>query len=74
MTHENIQALVGTAIVDVEFRQRLLEDAASVIGQFDLTPDEAAAVLSIKASTFQGFATQLHTWMASPSAVPVLYL
>jgi hypothetical protein len=74
MTHGNIQALVGTAIVDVEFRQRLLENAGSVIGEFDLTPDEVSAILSIKASTFQGFATQIHTWVASTSSIPVLYM
>ena len=72
MTHENIQALIGTAIVDTEFRQQLLEDAASVIGEFGLTPDEASAVLAVKASTLQGFASQLHNWIASKSSVPVL--
>lgn len=73
MIHENIQAIIGAAIVDAEFRQHLLENAASVIGEFGLTPDEATAVLSVKASTLQGFATQLHAWISSKSSVPVLY-
>ena len=71
--HENIQALIGTAIVDTEFRQQLLENPASVIGDFDLTPDEASAIIAVRASTLQGFASQLHAWITSRSAVPVLY-
>lgn len=73
MRHENIQALIGTAIVDAEFRQHLLEDASAVIGDFGLTPEEASAILSIRATTFQGFASQVHAWITSRSSVPVLY-
>jgi hypothetical protein len=73
MKHQNIQTLIGAAIVDYELRQRLLEDAASVIGEFDLTPEESAAIVSIKAASFQGFASQLHAWVSSSARVPVLY-
>ncbi len=73
MTYENVQAMIGTAVVDAEFRQHLLEDASAVIGEFGLTPEEASAVLSIKATTLQGFASQLHAWIVSRNSVPVLH-
>jgi len=65
MGHESIQDLIGTAIVDAEFEKRLLQDAASVIGDFGLSPDEARVVLSVKAKTLQGFATQMQAWISS---------
>lgn len=73
MRYENLQAIIGTAIVDPEFRQQLLEDASAVIGDFGLTPEEANVILSIKATTFQGFASQLDAWISSRASVPVLY-
>jgi len=72
MKHEGIQAIVGAAIVDSDFRQHLLEDAESVIDEFTLTPDEASVMLSVNATTFQGLATQLQAWIASKSSVPVV--
>jgi hypothetical protein len=73
MRHHNIQTLIGAAVVDYELRQHLLENAAAVISDFDLTPEEAAAVLAVRATTFQGFASQLHGWLVNSSHVAVQY-
>ena len=69
MRHEGIQAIIGAAVIDTEFRQHLLQDPSTVVGEFELSPDEQKAVLSVTATTLQGFATQLHAWIASASSV-----
>ena len=74
MTHERIQDIIGTAIIDAEFRQHLLDDTASVIREFDLTSDEASALLSARAKTFRVFARQLNTWITRTGGIPALYL
>lgn len=70
MAHEMLQEVIGMAIVDPDFRRRLLEKPGRVVAEFDLTSEEAAAVLAIQASSFQGFAAQLHNWIER-DAVPV---
>ncbi|NLT74416.1 MAG: hypothetical protein GXX94_09545 [Chloroflexi bacterium] len=72
MKHEGIQAIIGAAIVDSVFRRQLLEDARSAITEFCLPPDDAVALLSAKATTFQGLATEMQIWIASSDGKKVL--
>jgi hypothetical protein len=72
VTHPNVQEVIGAAVLDAEFRQHLLKDATSVIGEFGLTPDEITAVLAVKAETFPGFASQIHSWLAGTGRMPVV--
>jgi hypothetical protein len=58
-----LQEVIGMAIVDPDFRRSLLEKPGRAVAEFDLTSEEAAALMSIQASSFQGFATQLHNWI-----------
>jgi hypothetical protein len=59
-----LEEVVGTAIIDPEFRAGLLNgQRARLIAQFKLTPDEQQAVLSIRAESLQAFACQLYTWL-----------
>lgn len=69
LKHEGLQAIIGAAIIDMEFRRHLLQNAASVIDEFDLTPEETSAVLSLKATTLRGFATQLNAWIGGSSQI-----
>jgi antitoxin component of RelBE/YafQ-DinJ toxin-antitoxin module len=71
MKHEGIQAIIGAAIIDAEFGQHLLEDAASVISEYGLTPDEASVVLSLKATTLRGLAAQLNAWIANTNQISI---
>jgi hypothetical protein len=64
VSQEALQAIVGTALIDKEFRQAMLNGSrAAVIGQFDLSPDERETVMSIEASTLEQFAWELHSWI-----------
>jgi hypothetical protein len=64
VSHEALQAVVGTALIDKEFRLAMLNGSrAAVIKQFDLSPDEREAIMSIEASTLEQFAWQLHNWI-----------
>ncbi len=64
MAYESLQALVGTAVIDVGFRHALLNGSRrSVIQSFDLTREETDAVMAIYAETLEQFASQLHRWI-----------
>ncbi|MCL5074180.1 MAG: Os1348 family NHLP clan protein [Chloroflexi bacterium] len=67
MSYYGLQAVVGTAIVDRQFRDALLEDAEGVIGGFDLTEEEFGVVASIRANSLEQFAAQLHDWLTTSS-------
>lgn len=61
--YENLQTIVGTAIVDANFRRRLLDRPSEAVRGFDLTSEEREAVCSIRAKTFQAFARELDNWI-----------
>lgn len=69
MAYEQLQAVVGTAIVDSSFRDSLLSDPSSVVGGFDLSPEELQALKSVQANSLQSLASQLEVWMARRSSV-----
>ena len=64
MSYETLQVIVGTAIVDSNFRRNLLDKSPEALNKFELTPEETAAIAAIKARTFQGFARELHYWIS----------
>jgi hypothetical protein len=64
VSHEALQAIVGTALIDKDFRQAMLNGSrAMAIEQFELSPEEREAVMSIEAATLEQFAWQLHNWI-----------
>ncbi|HID87672.1 MAG TPA: hypothetical protein EYP55_09905 [Anaerolineae bacterium] len=65
MSHQALQAIIGMAIVDREFRQALLSSSEEAVAGFDLAPEEFQAVTAIKAETFEEFAGELHKWIVS---------
>lgn len=72
MAHEALQAVIGMGIVDADFRRNLLEKSSHILAEFDLTSEETAAIMGIQATTFQGFASELHNWITRNSVrVPV---
>ena len=64
MAFEMLQAVVGTAVIDSDFRRAILSGSRhSAIHQFDLSREERDAVLSIQADTLAQFAGQLDQWI-----------
>jgi hypothetical protein len=72
MAYDRLQAVVGTALVDSSFRRSLLNGSYDVLREFDLSPQEMAAVRMIEADSLQEFASQLHQWMVRQTATRVL--
>lgn len=68
MAYETLQAIVGSAIVDSAFRRNLLNKSQDTLRNFNLTPEESAAIAAIEAKTFQGFAQELQGWIARQSS------
>ena len=63
MSQQALQAIVGTAIIDREFRQTLLSSSEKAVAGFDLTLEEFQAITAIQAKTFEEFAGELHQWI-----------
>ncbi len=60
MSQHALQKLVGMAIVDQRFRQGFLNGGRKrLLAQFDLATEEQEVVLSIRASSLEGFAAEL---------------
>jgi hypothetical protein len=57
--------ILGTAVIDGDFRSQLLRTPASVLPRFDLTREERRALSAIRADTIEQFAEQLYQWMST---------
>lgn len=51
MASKGIQDLVGQVMIDKEFLAELIREPAQVLANFDLTPDERAAIMAALGST-----------------------
>ena len=66
MLYPALEEIVGHAIIDREFRAGLLNGKrARLISQFNLTPEETQALMSIRADSLEAFASQLYRWIES---------
>lgn len=66
MAFEILQALVGTAVIDANFRTALLDGSRRLaVKNFGLTREEMDAVMSIRADTLEQFAGQLDQWITT---------
>jgi hypothetical protein len=64
MAYEMLQAVIGAAVIDSEFRKALMNGSRRlVVENFDLTHEEVNAVMSIRADTLEQFAEQLDQWI-----------
>lgn len=65
MSYESLQAVVGNAVIDPEFRKGLLNGSRlRLISNFNLSPAEVEAVMAIHADTLEIFARQLDQWIS----------
>lgn len=60
MSERTLQKIVGTAITDQRFRDDFLNGGRQrLLRQFDLTEEEATLLLTIRADSLEGFASEL---------------
>ena len=71
MARDNLQELVGNAIINSQFRSELLTNTARAIEGFNLSPEERLFVSNIRANNFQSFAQQLHNWISDETPVAI---
>ena len=71
MLHESLQAVIGTAVIDTEFRKALLNGSRQhVIQRFDLSRAEFDAVMGVRADSLEQFAGQLDQWILRAQGKP----
>ncbi|HOQ97203.1 MAG TPA: Franean1_4349 family RiPP [Anaerolineae bacterium] len=70
MTHQGLSEVIGTALVDEQFRQALLSNPGEAIASFDLASDEVNALVRIRAATLEQFAEQLASWLGRAHPAP----
>ena len=63
MTTTCLSQIIGTAVIDDSFRNRLLSNPKSALAQFDLEANELREISSIRAVTIEQFAERLIAWM-----------
>lgn len=73
MTHEELQALVGKALVEPSFCAALLNGQREVcLAEFPLTADEYDAAATISAADLQDYARQLDNWITTRRQRPAI--
>lgn len=64
MSATALQALIGTALVDREFCEELLNGKRpTLLAEFDLSDEEREVVLTIETDSIQEFAIGLYEWI-----------
>jgi hypothetical protein len=64
MQYEALQAMIGMAVIDQEFRKALLNGSRRyVIQRFPLTREEFETVMAVRADSLDQFAKQLDQWI-----------
>jgi len=64
MTAKTLSTLIGTAVIDMNFRHTLLSDPWAALSGFDLSREEKEAIAGIEANSIEQFAQQLARWIA----------
>jgi hypothetical protein len=59
MSKESVQAIIGKAVLDSEFREALFADPDQALVGYELTEVEVAALKAIDAETMESFAGTL---------------
>jgi hypothetical protein len=59
MSKEALQAVIGKAVMDSEFREALFADPDQALEGYELTEEEVAALKAVDAETMESFAGSL---------------
>jgi hypothetical protein len=65
MPAKGLSDVIGMAVVDLDFRRRLLNDPAIALNEFDLTPQERTAVTRCRAESLEEFARTMYVWLTA---------
>lgn len=63
--HANLERIIGTALVDGEFRSNLLDSPAAAAAGFELTYEEMEVLRSAHAGTLEELADIVYSWISS---------
>jgi len=67
-----LQTLLGTAMIDGQFCERLLNgQRQELLPKFQLTDEEHRFLLDIQADSLQGFAAAVDQWLSAKSHHPI---
>ena len=69
MSKEAVQAVIGKAVTDSKFRDALFANPEEVLGGYELTEAEVAALKSIDAETMESFAGSLDERISKALAI-----
>lgn len=61
-SHPNLERLIGAALVNREFRDRLLKVPVQAAVEFDLSTEELRMLASARAATFDELAAHVWAW------------
>lgn len=61
--HGNLERLIGTALIDSEFRARLLSAPAIAARGFDLSEEEFGVLNCASIHSFEELAAHVHAWI-----------
>ena len=59
MSQEVVQQIIGRAVTDAEFRQRLIDDARAACAGYELSDDELNALEALDQESMKAFAGSL---------------
>jgi len=68
MSEQALNQIVGWALVDKDFCDKLLSNPARISMSFDLTPEERQVLCDIRANSLEQLAGELYRWIESNAA------
>jgi hypothetical protein len=72
MSKEAVEAIIGKAVLDTEFREALFANPDEVLAGYDLSEEEVAALKAIDAEAMESFAGTLDEAFSELTAAPEL--
>ena len=69
MSTEAVQAVIGRAVMDGQFRNNLFADPDAALANYDLTEQEMAVLKAIDAETMESFAGALDDRISKSLAI-----
>jgi hypothetical protein len=70
MSKEAVEAIIGKAVLDTEFREALFANPDEVLAGYDLSEEEVAALKAIGAEAMESFAGTLDEALSELAIAP----
>jgi hypothetical protein len=70
MSKEAVEAIIGKAVLDMEFREALFANPDEVLASYDLSQEEVAALKAIDAEAMESFAGTLDEALSELTIAP----